>query len=98
MGGTGSLPKEIMSDIRVRFAPSPTGYLHVGSARTALYNWLFARHMGGVMILRIEDTDADRSQPHLTTPSWKACNGSVSIGTKAPSINPSASLVMAKWP
>jgi glutamyl-tRNA synthetase len=56
-----------MSDIRVRFAPSPTGYLHVGGARTALYNWLFARHVGGVLILRIEDTDVDRSKPELTT-------------------------------
>ena len=56
-----------MSDPRVRFAPSPTGYLHVGGARTALYNWLFARRMNGVLILRIEDTDADRSKPELTT-------------------------------
>jgi glutamyl-tRNA synthetase len=56
-----------MTDIRVRFAPSPTGYLHVGGARTALYNWLFARHMNGALILRIEDTDADRSRPELTT-------------------------------
>jgi glutamyl-tRNA synthetase len=56
-----------MSNIRVRFAPSPTGYLHVGGARTALYNWLFARHLGGVFILRIEDTDVDRSKPELTT-------------------------------
>ena len=56
-----------MSHIRVRFAPSPTGYLHVGGARTALYNWLFARHTGGVLILRIEDTDVDRSRPELTT-------------------------------
>jgi glutamyl-tRNA synthetase len=55
-----------MSNIRVRFAPSPTGYLHVGGARTALYNWLFARHHGGAFILRIEDTDADRSRPELT--------------------------------
>ena len=47
--------------IRVRFAPSPTGYLHVGGARTALYNWLFARHSGGKFILRIEDTDRARS-------------------------------------
>ena len=61
-----------MSDIRVRFAPSPTGYLHVGGARTALYNWLFARHMKGVFILRIEDTDADRSRPELTTAILKA--------------------------
>ena len=46
---------------RVRFAPSPTGYLHVGGARTALFNWLFARHCGGTFILRIEDTDFERS-------------------------------------
>ena len=46
---------------RVRFAPSPTGYLHVGGARTALFNWLYARRTGGVFVLRIEDTDAERS-------------------------------------
>src|SRR6187549_3852073 len=46
---------------RVRFAPSPTGYLHVGGARTALFNWLFAKKTGGAFILRIEDTDAERS-------------------------------------
>jgi glutamyl-tRNA synthetase len=51
--------------VRVRFAPSPTGYLHVGGARTALFNWLYARQQGGVMILRIEDTDADRNKPEL---------------------------------
>ena len=49
--------------IRVRFPPSPTGYLHVGGARTALFNWLFARHHGGALVLRIEDTDRDRSKP-----------------------------------
>ena len=47
--------------VRVRFAPSPTGHLHVGGARTALFNWLFARHHRGVFILRIEDTDRSRS-------------------------------------
>lgn len=50
-----------MEKVRVRFAPSPTGYLHVGGARTALFNWLFARHHGGTFILRIEDTDRTRS-------------------------------------
>jgi glutamyl-tRNA synthetase len=50
------------SDVRVRFAPAPTGVLHVGSARTALFNWLFARHHGGTMVLRIEDTDLERSR------------------------------------
>ena len=48
-------------EIRVRFAPSPTGFLHIGGVRTALFNWLFARHHGGKFILRIEDTDHDRS-------------------------------------
>ena len=50
-----------MSELRVRFAPSPTGYLHVGGARTALFNWLLARNRGGTFILRIEDTDVERS-------------------------------------
>ena len=48
-----------------RFAPSPTGYLHVGGARTALFNWLFARHQRGAMILRVEDTDVERNKPEL---------------------------------
>jgi nondiscriminating glutamyl-tRNA synthetase len=52
---------------RVRFAPSPTGMLHVGNARTALYNWLFARHSGGDFLLRIEDTDVDRSEVRYET-------------------------------
>ena len=47
--------------VRVRFAPSPTGELHIGGARTAIYNWAFARAMGGTFILRIEDTDPERS-------------------------------------
>ena len=51
---------------RVRFAPSPTGYFHVGGARTALYNWLFARRLGGQFVLRIEDTDRERSDPAWT--------------------------------
>ena len=52
-----------MTQIRTRFAPSPTGYLHIGGARTALFNYLFARHHGGKFILRIEDTDRERSTP-----------------------------------
>jgi len=47
--------------IRVRFAPSPTGHLHVGGARTAIFNWLFAKHHGGTFIIRVEDTDQARS-------------------------------------
>lgn len=51
-----------MSPVRTRFAPSPTGFLHLGGARTALFNWLFARHNGGTFVLRIEDTDRERSE------------------------------------
>ena len=68
-----------MSDIRVRFAPSPTGYLHIGGARTALFNWLFARKMGGKLILRIEDTDTERLKEDsvsqiLTSLKWLGLN------------------------
>ena len=52
--------------VRVRFAPSPTGHLHIGAARTALYNWLYARHHGGKFILRIEDTDVSRSSQEMS--------------------------------
>jgi glutamyl-tRNA synthetase len=52
-----------MVTVRVRFSPAPTGYLHVGSARSALFNWLYARHTGGTFVLRVEDTDAARSTP-----------------------------------
>src|SRR5262249_16807076 len=55
---------------RVRFAPSPTGYLHIGGARTALFNWLYARRHGGTFVLRIEDTDTERS-------SWEMVSGIV---------------------
>src|SRR5262249_20759910 len=51
----------------VRFAPSPTGVLHIGGARTALFNWLFARHHGGTSLLRIEDTDRIRSTPEAVS-------------------------------
>ncbi len=60
-----------MSDIRVRFAPSPTGYLHIGGARTALFNWLFARHHGGKLILRIEDTDSKRNTEEAAAAIYK---------------------------
>jgi|SRR5579871_3750422 len=62
----GQTYASIMTDNKkpiVRFAPSPTGYLHIGGARTALFNWLFARHTGGSFLLRIEDTDRERSTP-----------------------------------
>ncbi len=54
---------ETTTPARVRFAPSPTGYLHLGGLRTALFDWLFARHTGGQFILRIEDTDQKRYNP-----------------------------------
>lgn len=51
----------VMTEVRVRYAPSPTGHLHIGNARTALFNYLFARHHGGKFIIRIEDTDVKRN-------------------------------------
>jgi glutamyl-tRNA synthetase len=66
--------------IKTRFAPSPTGYLHVGGARTALYSWLFARNHGGDFVLRIEDTDLERSTPEaieaitITAPAISVCS------------------------
>lgn len=55
-----------MNQVRVRYAPSPTGHLHIGSLRTALYNWLYARHNGGAFLVRIEDTDLERSKSEYT--------------------------------
>ena len=68
-----------MNEIRVRFAPSPTGYLHIGGARTALFNWLFARKNGGKLVLRIEDTDTERLKEDsvsqiLTSLKWLGLN------------------------
>ena len=57
------MPNDPATTVRTRFAPSPTGYLHVGGVRTALFNWLYARHHGGQFVLRIEDTDAARNTP-----------------------------------
>ncbi len=63
-----------MESVRVRFAPSPTGMFHIGSARTALFNWLYARHTGGTFILRIEDTDAARNKPEYVDVIFHALN------------------------
>jgi glutamyl-tRNA synthetase len=65
MSPTFSPSSMTLATPRVRFAPSPTGYLHVGGSRTALFNWLFARHHGGTLVLRIEDTDLERSTPEM---------------------------------
>src|ERR1700694_1644568 len=65
MVATSNSTENSSGGVRVRFAPSPTGYLHVGGARTALLNWLFARRQGGAMILRVEDTDVERNRPEL---------------------------------
>ena len=56
-----------MGQVKVRFAPSPTGPLHIGGARSALFNWLFARHHGGIMVVRVEDTDLERSTREYET-------------------------------
>jgi len=60
--------------VRTRFAPSPTGYLHIGGARTALYSWAYARKTGGTFILRVEDTDAERSTVESTQAILDAMN------------------------
>ena len=54
-----------LAPVKVRFAPSPTGHLHIGGARTALFNWLFARKKGGQFLLRVEDTDLQRSSQEM---------------------------------
>ena len=69
--------------VRVRFAPSPTGKLHVGGARTAIYNWAFARATGGTFILRIEDTDPTRSTEENTQVILNAMKCSALTGTRA---------------
>ena len=69
---------------RVRFAPSPTGYLHVGGARTALFNWLYARRHGGTFVLRIEDTDVERSSADMVTGILDGLRWLGSTGTKGP--------------
>ncbi|STO63024.1 glutamyl-tRNA synthetase [Haemophilus parahaemolyticus] len=66
--------------VRTRFAPSPTGYLHVGGARTALYSWLYARHFNGEFVLRIEDTDLERSTQKLPKQSLKVWSGLTLLG------------------
>ena len=71
------------SDVRVRFAPSPTGYLHIGGARTALFNWLFARHHGGKFVLRIEDTDKTRNTEEAMPAFMRAGMARARTGTKA---------------
>lgn len=67
-----SVPRPVTTPVRVRFAPSPTGHLHFGGARTAIYNWAFARHTGGTFILRIDDTDPERSTQENTDAIFRA--------------------------
>ena len=78
--------KDAVRPVVTRFAPSPTGFLHIGGARTALFNWLYARRMGGKFLLRIEDTDRARSTA-----------GSGSIGTAMNTISRSSGPVTPKW-
>ncbi len=70
--------------VRVRFAPSPTGFLHIGSARTALFNYLFAKHHGGKYLLRIEDTDRERSTPEAVTAIFTSLNWLGIVADEAP--------------
>src|SRR2546421_7250548 len=64
----GRRSKEGLMPIRTRFAPSPTGYLHIGGVRTALFNWLLTRRAAGTFVLRIEDTDTERNKPEALQP------------------------------
>jgi glutamyl-tRNA synthetase len=66
--------------VRTRFAPSPTGYLHIGGVRTALFNWLYARQHGGQFLLRIDDTDAERNVAEASCRSSTASNGRHRLG------------------
>src|ERR1700742_1755131 len=70
--------------VRVRFAPSPTGLLHVGGVRTALYNWLYARRRSGVMVLRIDDTDEAREDPEDIEQIQRALRWCVLEGEEGP--------------
>ena len=83
------------SNIRVRIAPSPTGYLHVGTARTAIFNYLFARHEGGKFLIRIEDTDAERSDNSLIEPILAALRW-LGIESDEPVVHQSARLELYK--
>lgn len=65
---------ELVKDIRVRFAPSPTGQVHIGNVRVAIFNWLFARHAGGKFLVRVEDTDRERSTPEAVKAVFDALN------------------------
>ena len=60
------MSNQSLPEVRVRFAPSPTGFLHIGGVRTALFNYLYAKQKGGKFLLRIEDTDVERSEPRFT--------------------------------
>ena len=86
------------SSVVTRFAPSPTGFLHIGGARTALFNWLYAKHTGGTMLLRIEDTDRERSTDAaiaaiLDGLTWLGLDwdGEASRNSRAPRVT-------ARWP
>src|SRR3954464_7406217 len=74
----------VSNDLRARFAPPPTGALHIGGARTALYNWLMARHGGGTLVLRIEDTDRERSTPENVEQILGALRGLGLAGEEGP--------------
>ena len=80
-----------------RFAPSPTGFLHIGGARTALYNWLYAKHTGGKFLLRIEDTDRERSTPEAVDAIFDGLNRPSSFPVATATLkSPKSSLMPAR--
>ena len=76
-----------MSDVRVRIAPSPSGFLHIGTAKIALMNWLYARQQGGAFVLRLEDTDAERTEEEFVQ---AMCDGFKWLGINWDEGHPSA--------
>ena len=94
------------SDIRVRFCPSPTGTPHVGMVRTCLFNWAYARHVGGTFVFRIEDTDAARDSEEsfdaiLDSLGWLHLDWDEGVGKVArtsPTASPSAWTCTSRWP
>lgn len=82
--------------VKTRFAPSPTGYLHVGGARTALYSWLYAKSQGGEFVLRIEDTDLERSTQAAVDAIIEGMTWLVWNGMKAHTTKPNVLIVTTK--
>ena len=83
--------------VRTRFAPSPTGFLHIGGVRTALYAWAFAKHHGGDYVLRIEDTDVERSTPEAVAAAYLVVSIAQFGSTRSINAGVAAGIAMHAW-